>query len=58
MGGLTSAIADCLDCGWRNESFSARNLAAKHHRKTGHRVIVEQCYSKIYSQNTVKLPKK
>ena len=39
---ITSCIARCMDCDWSDESLRhARNRAYQHHKKTGHKVIVE-----------------
>ena len=46
--GLIHAIATCFDCGWNADSRNSMVLGAQHHRKTGHYVIVEQCFAKIY----------
>jgi len=46
--GLVHALASCLDCNWEAGSRNAMILAAQHHRKTGHQVMVEQCFSKTY----------
>lgn len=36
------AIVNCLDCGWKTESYkNAQAIAAKHARKKGHRVVGE-----------------
>jgi len=50
--GLTHAQADCLDCAWSADSLNAMVLAAKHHRKTGHQVMIERCFSKIFLRMT------
>jgi len=48
MMGLVHAIAHCLDCAWEVSSINAMVLAAQHHKKTGHQVSVEQCFSKTW----------
>ena len=40
--GITHVIADCLDCGWRTESYkNGQAISAKHAKKHGHKVLVE-----------------
>ncbi len=39
--GLVAAMAWCQDCKWTAESRNAMGIAAIHHNKTGHYVIVE-----------------
>ena len=39
---LVHAIAYCEDCGWHEEDYLiAQKEARKHHRKTGHEVVIE-----------------
>ncbi len=46
--GLVHAFGSCLDCAWEAGSLNAMALGAKHHQKTGHQVMVEQCFSKTW----------
>lgn len=40
---LIHCIADCHQCDWRSDNHkTAAREAAKHHRDTGHEVLVEQ----------------
>lgn len=39
------AIFDCCDCDWSSQSQSGQDAAARHHRKTGHRVNGEVGYA-------------
>ena len=48
--GLVSAIASCRDCEWWSETLSARALASRHHRRTGHQVSVEQCFATLWQR--------
>jgi hypothetical protein len=47
---LVHAIAYCQNCDWYNEQYTtARELARRHHKKTGHEVDVELTYTLTYT---------
>jgi hypothetical protein len=49
--GITHAIAECVDCDWRNENRkNALATGSVHARRTGHFVMVEQVLSVFYNR--------
>ena len=46
--GLVHAMAHCLDCNWQADSLNSMVLGTRHHKLTGHQLMVEQCFSKTY----------
>ena len=49
---LVHAIAHCQDCDWNEEDFNKAQIdARKHHKKTGHEVVVETGLIGTYEQN-------
>lgn len=49
MSNITSVIAICCNCSWRDEGIeTARKNALKHSKKLNHTVTVEQAKSIIY----------
>jgi hypothetical protein len=49
--GITHALAECVDCDWRNENRkNALATGSIHARRTGHFVMVEQVLSVFYNR--------
>jgi len=47
--GIVHGMAECKDCGWRNENYkNAQATGAIHAKKHKHRVEVEVGYSHVY----------
>lgn len=47
---LIHAIAECLDCDWREEDYlTAQKEARKHAIRTGHTVNIETGYNQVYN---------
>ena len=47
---LIHAIAKCQECNWEEEDYlTAQKEARKHAKKTGHEVILEEGYFKVYN---------
>lgn len=45
---IIDSSAECQDCGKEWNTLNAHILGAKHHKKTGHEVIVEVSYGAVY----------
>jgi len=49
---IIDSSATCSDCDKVWNSLNAHLLGAKHHKKTGHEVIVEVSYGTVYNRKT------
>jgi hypothetical protein len=54
MSKIIHALARCTDCEKEWDSLNAHIIGAKHHKETGHEVIVEWAYGKVYHKKEVK----
>lgn len=47
--GVTHTIVECIDCGWRSESYkNGQAIAARHAKVHAHKVLVEVGLSGYY----------
>ncbi len=52
---LLAALAWCTDCSWEYEGQNAMGLAAIHHKKKGHRTLVELHYFQQFGTKSEKV---